>query len=434
MRQPIGKFRWVVVTLLFFATTINYLDRQVIGLLKDSLAKDFNWSEKDYSRIVMAFSTAYAIALLLFGGLIDWIGTRIGYAVSIVIWSVAAMFHALVSSTLGFAFARIALGLGEGGNFPAAVKAVAEWFPKRDRALATGIFNSGTNIAAIAGPPIIAWIYSSYGWRQAFLWTGALGFIWLIFWWWLYDIPTRKKGVSVAELAYIKSDTDPAVENSTGTGKKIIWYELFGLRQTWAIILGKFLTDPVWWFYLFWIPSYFNTTYHLNLTSSAIHVSTVYVVASFGSILGGYLSGWLIKRGLPIYKARKTSMFIFACCVLPIFFVRYTNSIWPAVWLISLAAAAHQAWSANIYTIGSDIFPKHILSSVIGIGGMAGSAGGILFPFAIGIILDHFKLIGLLGTGYNIIFGICAIAYLLAWVVMQMLSPRMDSLVIGYEI
>lgn len=427
MRQPIGKFRWVVVTLLFFATTINYLDRQVIGLLKDSLAKDFNWTEKDYSRIVMAFSTAYAIALLLFGGLIDWIGTRLGYAVSIIIWSVAAMFHALASSTLGFAFARIALGLGEGGNFPAAVKAVAEWFPKRDRALATGIFNSGTNIAAIAGPPIIAWIYSSFGWREAFLWTGALGFIWLIFWWWLYDIPSKKKGISASELAYIKSDTDSSKENTSNNGKKLMWPELFGYRQTWAIILGKFLTDPVWWFYLFWIPSYFNTTYHLNLTSSAIHVSTVYVVASFGSILGGYLSGWLIKRGLPVYKARKISMFIFSCCVLPIFFVRYTTSIWPAVCLISLAAAAHQAWSANIYTIGSDIFPKNILSSVIGIAGMAGSVGGILFPFAIGIILDHFKLIGLLGTGYNIIFGICAIAYLLAWIVMQVLSPKMEQ-------
>ena len=434
MRQPIGKFRWVVVTLLFFATTINYLDRQVIGLLKDSLAKDFNWSEKDYSRIVMAFSTAYAIALLLFGGLIDWIGTRLGYAVSIIIWSVAAMFHALASSTLGFTFARIALGLGEGGNFPAAVKAVAEWFPKRDRALATGIFNSGTNVAAIAGPPIIAWIYSSFGWREAFLWTGALGFIWLIFWWWLYDIPSKKKRVTAAELAYLKSDADSSKENYSDTGNKLIWPELFGFRQTWAIILGKFLTDPVWWFYLFWIPSYFNTTYHLNLTSSAIHVSTVYVVASFGSILGGYLSGWLIKRGLPVYKARKISMLIFACCVLPIFFVRYTTSIWPAVWLISLAAAAHQAWSANIYTIGSDIFPKNILSSVIGIAGMAGSVGGILFPFAIGIILDHFKLIGSLGTGYNIIFGICAIAYLLAWVVMQVLSPKMESLEMRYGI
>src|ERR1700688_2928284 len=215
IRQPMGRYRWVVVSLLFFATTINYLDRQVIGLLKDSLAKDFNWSEMDYSRIVMAFSTAYAIALLLFGGLIDWIGTRLGYAVSIIIWSVAAMFHALASSTLGFTFARIALGLGEGGNFPAAVKAVAEWFPKRDRALATGIFNSGTNIAAIAGPPIIAWIYSSFGWREAFLWTGALGFIWLIFWWWLYDIPSKKKRVSAAELAYIKSDVDSSKENTS---------------------------------------------------------------------------------------------------------------------------------------------------------------------------------------------------------------------------
>jgi MFS transporter, ACS family, hexuronate transporter len=429
MRQPIGKFRWVVVSLLFFATTINYLDRQVIGLLKDSLAKDFNWSEKDYSRIVMAFSTAYAMALLIFGGLIDRIGTRLGYAVSIIIWSVAAMFHALASSTLGFGFARTALGLGEGGNFPAAVKAVAEWFPKRDRALATGIFNSGTNVAAIIGPPIIAWIYSSYGWRQAFLWTGALGFIWLIFWWWLYDVPSKKKRLSAEELAYIRSDSDPAKEMVAGARQNIRWSELFGYRQTWAIVLGKFLTDPVWWFYLFWIPSYFNTTYHLNLATSAIHVSTVYVVASFGSILGGYLSGWFIKRGLPVYKARKISMFIFACCVVPIFFVRYTNSIWPAVWLISLAAAAHQAWSANIYTVGSDIFPKHILSSVIGIAGMAGSVGGILFPFAIGIILDHFKLIGSLGTGYNIIFGICAIAYLLAWTIMHLLSPKMEEVI-----
>lgn len=423
MRQSLGKYRWVVVTLLFFATTINYLDRQVIGLLKDNLAKDFNWSEKDYSRIVMAFSGAYAIALLLFGRLIDKIGTRLGYAISIFIWSVAAMFHVLATGTLGFGIARTALGLGEAGNFPAAIKAVAEWFPKKDRALATGIFNSGTNIAAIIGPPLIAWIFSSYGWKQAFLWTGALGFIWLIFWWWLYEIPLKQKRLSAEEFAYINSDTDEVVANA---GQITSWSDLFRLRKTWAFILGKFLTDPVWWFYLFWIPSYFNSTYHLNLTHSAIHVSTVYVVAGFGSILGGYLSGWLIKKGLPVYKARKISMFFFACCVLPIFFVRYTSSIWPAVWLISLAAAAHQAWSANIFTLASDIFPKHTLSSVVGIGGMAGSVGGILFPFLIGIILDHFKLLGLLGTGYNIIFGICAIAYLLAWVIMQVLSPRME--------
>ena len=423
MRQPIGKYRWVVVTLLFFATTINYLDRQVIGLLKDNLANDFNWSEKDYSRIVMAFSSAYAIALVLFGRLIDKIGTRLGYAISVIIWSVAAMFHALATGTLGFAFARTALGAGEGGNFPAAIKAVAEWFPKKDRALATGVFNSGTNMAAIFGPPLIAWIFSSYGWKQAFLWTGALGFIWLIFWWGLYEIPSKQKRISAAEFTYINSDADEAIAE---TGPKTSWSGLFRLRQTWTFVLGKFLTDPVWWFYLFWIPSYFNTTYHMNLTSSAIHVSTVYIVASFGSVLGGWLSGWLIKGGLPVYKARKYSMFFFACCVVPIFFVRYTTSIWPAVWLISLAAAAHQAWSANIFTLASDIFPKHTLSSVVGIGGMAGSVGGILFPLLIGIILDHFKLLGLLGTGYNIIFGICAVAYLLAWVIMQILSPKME--------
>ena len=422
MRQPIRKYRWVVVTLLFFATTINYLDRQVIGLLKDNLAKDFNWTETDYSRIVMAFTSAYAIALLLFGRLIDKIGTRIGYAISIIIWSVAAICHSFAAGTAGFAIARTALGFGEAGNFPAAIKSVAEWFPKKDRAFATGIFNSGSNIAAIAGPPLIAWIFSAYGWKQAFIWTGSLGFIWLIFWWWLYDVPSKQKRITAEEFAFINSDTEPVVVDKR---LKPSWRKLFRLRQTWAFVLGKFLTDPIWYFYLFWIPTYFNSTYHLNLTHSAIHVSTVYLVASFGSILGGYLSGLLIKKGYPVYKARKYAMFFFACCVVPIFFVRYTASIWPAVCLISLAAAAHQAWSANIFTLASDMFPKQILSSVVGIGGMAGAVGGILFPLLIGIILDHFKLLGLLGTGYNIIFGICAVAYLLAWAIMQLLSPKM---------
>lgn len=293
---------------------------------------------------------------------------------------------------------------------------------QKDRAFATGIFNSGSNIAAIAGPPLIAWIFSAYGWQQAFIWTGSLGFIWLIFWWWLYDIPSKQKRITAEEFAYINSDTEPV---DAGKRLKPGWRKLFRLRQTWAFVLGKFLTDPIWYFYLFWIPTYFNSTYHLNLTHSAIHVSTVYLVASFGSILGGYLSGLLIKKGYPVYKARKYTMFFFACCVVPIFFVRYTTSIWPAVCLISLAAAAHQAWSANIFTLASDMFPRQILSSVVGIGGMAGAVGGILFPLLIGIILDHFKLLGLLGTGYNIIFGICAVAYLLAWTIMQLLSPKM---------
>jgi ACS family hexuronate transporter-like MFS transporter len=417
-----GKYRWVILTLLFFATTINYLDRQVIGLLKDNLARDFNWSEKDYSNIVMAFSAAYAIGLLGFGRLIDKIGTRLGYTFSIIIWSIAAMMHALAKSTFGFGVARTALGLGEAGNFPAAIRAVAEWFPKKDRALATGIFNSGTNIAAIIGPPVIAWIFISYGWHQAFIWTGSLGFIWLIFWLYFYEIPGKQKRLSKEEFDYIHQDT---TENPTNN--KVSWLKILKIRQTWAFVLGKFLTDPIWWFYLFWIPSYFNTTYSLDIKKSAVYVSTVYIVAGFGSILGGHLSGWFIKKGWPVFKARKTAMFIFACCVVPVVLVRFTSDIWVAVSLISLAAAAHQAWSANIFTTASDMFPKKAVSSVVGIGGMAGSVGGILFPLLIGIVLDHFKGLRILSTGYNIIFVICGSAYLLAWLIMHFLSPQMTQ-------
>ncbi|MBI1342256.1 MAG: MFS transporter [Terrimonas sp.] len=423
-KQAIGKYRWVVVTLLFFATTINYLDRQVIGLLKDNLEIYFNWSERDYSNIVMAFSTAYAIGLLGFGRLIDKLGSKIGYSISLVIWSFAAMAHALAKSTFGFGAARTFLGLGEAGNFPAAIKAVAEWFPKKERALATGIFNSGSNVAAIIGPPLIAWIFVAYGWQEAFIWTGAIGFIWLLFWLIFFDIPQKQKRVSQAEYDYIHSDLDEVAEEKIG--KKISWAKIVSFRQSWAFIVGKFLTDPVWWFYLFWIPSYFNTTYGLNISKSAIHVSTVYIVASFGSVLGGYLSGWFIKKGWPVFKARKTAMLIFAFCVVPIVFIRFTDNIWVAVALISLAAAAHQAWSANIFTTASDMFPKRAVSSVVGIGGMAGSVGGILFPLFIGIILDHFKVLGNINTGYNIIFVICGSAYLIAWVCMHLLAPKMN--------
>ena len=417
-----GRYRWVILTLLFFATTINYIDRQVIGLLKDNLAKDFNWSEKDYSNIVMAFSAAYAIGLLGFGRLIDKIGTRLGYTISIIIWSIAAMMHAFAKSTFGFGVARTALGLGEAGNFPAAIRAVAEWFPKKDRALATGIFNSGTNIASIIGPPVIAWIFVSYGWHQAFIWTGSLGFIWMIFWLYFYEIPARQKRLTKEEFDYIHSDT---TENATNN--RVSWFKILSIRQTWAFVLGKFLTDPIWWFYLFWIPSYFNTTYSLDIKKSAVYVSTVYVVAGFGSILGGHLSGWFIKKGWPVFKARKTAMLIFACCVVPIVLVRFTSDIWAAVALISLAAAAHQAWSANIFTTASDMFPKKAVSSVVGIGGMAGSVGGILFPLLIGILLDHFKSLHILSTGYNIIFVICGSAYWLAWLIMHFLSPKMKQ-------
>lgn len=420
-----GNYRWTIVALLFFATTINYLDRQVIGLLKDNLSEEFNWSEKDYSNIVMAFSAAYAIGLFLFGNIIDKVGTKAGYSISVIVWSIAAMAHALVRTTGGFVMARISLGLGEGGNFPAAVKAVAEWFPKKERALATGIFNSGTNVAAMAGPPLIAWIYTSYGWEEAFLWTGATGFVWLILWLIFYEVPARQKRVKKEEFDYIHSDVHTGTPDS---GNKVGWGKILGVRQTWSFVFGKLLTDPVWWFYLFWIPSFFNTTYGLDLKNSAIHISTVYVVSSFGSIFGGYLSGYFIKKGWPVYKSRKVAMFIFALCVVPVVLVQYMTDIWAAVALISLGAAAHQAWSANIYTIASDMFPKRAVSSVIGVGGMAGSLGGIVFPFFVGWLLDYYGALGNKTAGYNILFIICGSAYLLAWLVMHFLTPRMRQI------
>jgi MFS transporter, ACS family, hexuronate transporter len=418
----IGQYRWVIVSLLFFATTINYLDRQVIGLLKDTLQKDFQWTETDYSNIVMAFSAAYALGLLLFGRFIDVIGTKLGYAVSVIVWSLAAMAHALATSTGGFGIARASLGLGEAGNFPAAIKAVAEWFPKGERALATGIFNSGSNIAAVLGPPLVAWILYAYGWQHAFIWTGAIGFVWLAFWWWLYNVPAKQKRLGQAEYAYIHSDE--AEQPAAAPVAKIGWGKLLGMRPTWAFILGKFLTDPVWWFYLFWIPSYINTTFGIDIKKSALYISVIYFAASFGSILGGYLSGWLIKKGYAIFKARKTAMLIFACSVVPIVFTQYTTNIWTAVCLISLAAAAHQAWSANIFTTVSDSFPKNVVSSVVGIGGMAGSVGGILFPLLVGTLLDYYKTQGHIGTGYNILFIICGVAYIVAWLLMHALTRK----------
>jgi ACS family hexuronate transporter-like MFS transporter len=424
MRETkVGNYRWVVVSLLFFATTINYLDRQVIGLLKPVLEIQFKWTETDYGYIVMAFSTAYALGLLLFGGFIDKIGTKLGYTISLIVWSISAMLHAIVTSTFGFGVVRAALGLGESGNFPAAIKVVAEWFPKRERAFATGIFNSGANIGAVVAPIMVPWILGVYGWQMAFLITGAIGFVWLIFWWIFYEIPAKHKKVTPEEVAYINSDADEALlaENES----RIKWIQLFGIRQTWTFVIGKFLTDPIWWFFLFWLPSYFSSTFNLDLKKPSLPLILVYTATSIGSIGGGYLSSYLIKKGWPVFKARKTAMFIFALCVVPIISAMYATNVWQAVALISLAAAAHQAWSANIFTTASDMFPKRALSSVIGIGGMAGSVGGILFPFLVGHILEFYKESGHLVTGYNIIFLICGCAYLLAWFIMHLLSPKM---------
>lgn len=424
MQAPVGKYRWTVVALLFFATSINYLDRQVIGLLKPTLETQFHWSETDYGYLQIAFQAAYAVGLLLFGTVIDRIGTKRGYVYSIIAWSAAAIAHAFATTTFGFGLARAALGLGESGNFPAAIKTVAEWFPKKERALATGIFNSGANIGAVVAPVLVPWILGIYGWEEAFLITGALGFVWLACWWLFYEVPARQPKLQAAEFAYIHSDNAPESDEDD-TGPAVSWGQLLRIRQTWAFIFGKLLTDPIWWFFLFWLPSYFANAFSLDLKKPSPPLVVVYSLTTVGSIWGGYLSSWLIKRGWPVPKARKAAMLLFALLVVPIMLARYATSIWPAVALISLAAAAHQAWSANIYTTASDMFPKRVVGSVIGLGSMAGSVGGMLFPLLVGHLLDAAKASGNINTGYNLIFMICGSAYLLAWVAMHFFAPRM---------
>ncbi len=423
MHEQMTKYRWRVVALLFFATTINYLDRQVLGLLKPTLEAEFNWTETDFSYIVMAFQAAYAISLIGFGAIVDKIGTKLGYIISIVVWSVGAMLHAVATGTFSFAMMRALLGLGEAGNFPVAIKATAEWFPKKERALATGIFNSGANIGAVVAPIMVPWILGIYGWQMAFILTGAVGFIWLFFWIKYYEIPSKQPRTNAAEIAFIESDNEP----DTSLEKPVKWLELFKIKQTWAFVFGKMLTDPIWWFFLYWLPSYFAEAFHMDLSKPSLELVIVYTATTIGSIGGGYLSGFFINKGWPVFKARKVSMLLFAVLVTPIMLAQYTTNVWVAVGLISLAAAAHQAWSANIFTTASDMFPKKAVSSIVGIGGMAGSVGGILFPLAVGIILDKYKLAGNIGAGYNVIFILCGCAYLLAWVVMHFFAPKMEK-------
>jgi ACS family hexuronate transporter-like MFS transporter len=357
----------------------------------------------------------------VFGRIIDKIGTKMGFSISIVFWSIAACLHGVVKTTFGFGVARAALGLGESGNFPAAIKTVAEWFPKKERALATGIFNSGANIGAVFAPILVPTILALYGWQEAFIITGAIGFVWLIFWLYYYEIPNRHKKVTEAELAHIHSDN----EEDTSNEKPLTWGTLFRVRQTYVFIIGKLLTDPIWWFFLFWLPSYFSTSFNLDLKKPGWPLVIIYMATSIGSIGGGYLSSYFIQKGWPVYKARKTAMFIFALCVLPIMSAKYATNMWVAVALISLAAAAHQAWSANIFTVASDMFPKKAISSVVGIGGMAGSVGGVLFPIFVGYILETYRQLGDSTAGYNIIFFVCGLMYMLAWAIMHFISPKM---------
>ena len=416
----VGRYRWMICALLFFATTINYIDRQVLGILAKPLQQELGWSESDYGYIAAAFTGAYAVGLVVVGRVMDWLGTRKGFSFAIVFWSLAAMGHAFASTAFGFGVARFALGLGEAGNFPAAIKTTAEWFPKKERALATGIFNSGSNVGAIVAPLVVPYIAINYGWRWAFIITGAVGFVWLAFWLALYRRPEEHPRVSRAELAYIQSD--PA-EPTT----KIAWLRLLPHRQTWAFALGKFLTDPVWWFFLFWLPKFLNENHGLTLSGLGPPLVTIYLAADFGSIGGGWLSSHLIKRGWSVNAGRKTAMLVCALCVVPIVFAARASNLWVAVGLISLATAAHQGWSANLFTLVSDMFPRRAVGSVVGIGGFFGSIGGVLISAVTGYLLQW--------TGsYVSIFFVAGSAYLVALLVIHLLAPRLETANVGREV
>jgi ACS family hexuronate transporter-like MFS transporter len=423
-----GHYRWYICGLLFFATTINYVDRQVIGILKGTLQGEFGWSEIDYSNIVFAFQFAYAIGLLLAGRLMDRLGTKAGYALAIVVWSIAAMLHAeatvfgpwvsgllgvlgLVTtpSVAGFIAARFALGLGEAGNFPAAIKATAEWFPKKERAFATGIFNSGTNVGALLTPLVVPWITLTWGWYWAFVITGLLGFLWLVVWWATYDNPETHKSLSAAELAYIRSDPAEAVT-------PIPWSRVVRFREAWAFAIGKFMTDPIWWLYLFWIPDFLQRNHGLDLKSLGLPIVVIYLIADVGSIGGGWLSSTLIARGWTINAARKGAMLVCALCVVPIVFAANASNMWVAVTLVGIAAAAHQGWSANLFTFSSDMFPRRAVGSVVGFGGMAGAFGGMLIAKLTGYLLEW-------SGSYYPVFLIAGFAYLGALLVIHLLVP-----------
>jgi ACS family hexuronate transporter-like MFS transporter len=409
-----SSYRWTIVALLFAATSINYIDRQVLGILAPTLQRELLWTESDYGAIVSWFSLAYGFGMLLVGRVLDRIGVRRGFTAAIVVWSLAAMSHALARTAGGFSIARAMLGLGESGNFPGSVKAVAEWFPKRERALAVGIFNAGSNVGAVVAPLLVPWIAITWGWHEAFIATGALGFIWLAFWLLVYREPERHPRVSAEELAYIRSDPPDEIGS-------IPWRALLTHRQTWAFVVGKAMTDPVWLFYLFWLPKFLDAEWGVHLAGLAAPLVVIYVLADIGSVGGGYLSGRLIKHGWTVNRSRKIAMLVAAVLVVPTMFAPRAPSMWVAVALVSLAAAAHQAWSCNLFTSVSDMFPRKAVASVMGIGGFAGAMAGMLFQRATGYLLDASR------SNYELIFGIAGTAYLLALLLFHLLVPRLDT-------
>jgi MFS transporter, ACS family, hexuronate transporter len=413
MDKSIGNYRWRILVLIFFATTINYIDRQVIGMLKPFIAEDLGWTESGYGYIVTAFQVAYAIGLLLAGRILDKIGTKRGYSIAIAVWSFAGMAHAAARSVFSFGVARFFLGLGESANFPAAIKSVAEWFPKKERALATGLFNSGSSIGAITAPVIVTSITMLYGWQWAFIITGFSGFVWIILWMIFYRIPQTHSKLSKTELAYINSDQDDASE------EPILWRKIITYKQTLAICLGRFVTDWVWWFFLFWGPAFLNKTFGINLKEIVLPLIIIYSVSGIGGIAIGWVSSYFIKSGRSIDYARKTSILICALIVLPIIAAPKINNLWIVTGLISLATAAHQGWASNIFTIVSDIFPKKVVATVVGLSGFAGAVGGALAASLVGLVLEY-------TNSYFIILSIAGFSYLIAWMILKYMIPKIE--------
>ena len=447
-QSSIGKYRWTICSLLFFATTINYLDRQVLSLLAPDLSKTFGWTNSDYANITAVFQFVYAISLLFAGRIVDKLGTKAGYTWAIIIWSLGAIMHAyslyvghaFVSalawaglaavpfSIAGFMISRAVLAIGEAGNFPAAIKATAEYFPKKERSFATGIFNSGANVGAVLAPLTVPWIAEHWDWETAFVLIGAIGFVWLFFWRWLYTKPENNKRLSKQELDYINSDVADVVSTFTEdkpVNEKVSWAKLFGYKQTWAFVFGKFMTDGVWWFFLFWLPKYLEAQYGMVKTEIMLPLAILYSMVMFGSIGGGWFPTYFINKGYTYYDGRMKAMFVIAMFPLVVLAAQPLGGIsfWIPVVLIGIGASAHQAWSANIYTTVSDMFPKKAVASVIGIGGMAGGFGGVVMSKLGGALFDYYKSLGHIQTGYTIMFAICAVAYLIAWFVMKLLVP-----------
>ena len=406
-----GRYRWVIVSLLFAAMVVNYVDRQTIGLLKPDLSRQFGWSETDYADLVFYFQLSYAVAYIAWGKVMDNIGARWGFGVAFLVWQIAHIAHAGARSLNGFIFARTALGIGEAGGFPAGIKAVAEWFPKKERALAIGVCNAGTNIGAIVTPLVIPAVVLAYGWQMAFVATGLAGLLWLPLWLLIYRRPREQRRVGAAELAHIEQDAPEPLE-------KIGWLRLLTRRETWAYALGKFLIDPIWWMFLFWLPDFLGKRYGLDLASFGPPLIAIYLLSDIGSVGGGWLSSWLMKRGWSINEARKSTMLICALLALPVMFAADVSSLWLAVLIIGVATAAHQGFSANLYTLPSDVFPRGAVGSVAGIGGMLGAFGGMLFAKYVGDVLER------IGS-YTPIFVVAGSGYLLALLVIHLLSPRM---------